>query len=90
LKKETFGERVLRRARDDAKHALLRVLGRDLKCSACGRTLFRGLPIVFRGRVRIIGAEEHNVRIAWSSKNDLELRHLELDHCPSPDRPWVR
>jgi hypothetical protein len=73
-----------------AEAALLRALGRPLRCAECDRVLFRGIPFVWRGRLRIVGARESHVRIAFTAKDTLELRHVELDQCPSPDRPWVR
>jgi hypothetical protein len=80
--------RVRIRARREALRALLRVVGRDLNCAACGRPLFRGRPIVWRGELKVIGATEP-VRVAFGSRDTLEFRHVELDHCPSPERPWV-
>jgi hypothetical protein len=73
-----------------AETLLLRVLGRPLRCAVCGRVLFRGLPIVWRGRVKVIGARESTVRVAFRTKDTLELRHAELGACPAPERPWVR
>jgi hypothetical protein len=81
--------RIGERAKQKGLRALLWVLGRDLACAACGRRLFRGLPIVWRGELRVIGATEP-VRVAFGSRNTLEFRHVELDHCPSPERPWVQ
>jgi hypothetical protein len=72
-----------------AERWLLRVVGRPLRCAECGRVLFVGLPLVWRGRVRIVGARESHVRVSFTAKDTLELRHVELDQCPSPDRPWV-
>jgi hypothetical protein len=82
--------RVRRRLRDTARRALLAALGRRLRCAECGRELFVGLPVVWRGRVKLIGARESTVRVAFSTKDTLELRHAELDACPSAERPWVR
>lgn len=86
---ETLRARIRRRARSEAQRGLLWALGRQLVCAACGRRLFRGLPIVWRGELKVIGAAEHNVRLAFDSKDSLRFRHLELDQCPSSDRPWV-
>ena len=47
------------------------------------------MPIVWKGRVKLIGAYEHSVRVSFGSKDELELRHLMLDECPAPERPWV-
>jgi hypothetical protein len=68
---------------------LLRVFGRPLRCADCGRVLFVGIPVVLGGRLRVFGARESHVRVAFAAKDRLELRHAELDQCPSPDRPWV-
>jgi hypothetical protein len=81
--------RVRFRARREALRAFLRIFGRDLACATCGRPLFRGLPIVWRGRVKVIGATEP-VRVTFQTRNTLQFRHVELDRCPSPERPWVR
>ena len=82
-------ERLAARARRDPVRALVRVFGRPIECAECGRPIMRAIPLVWRGRVRLVGAREHNVRVAFSSKEDLEFRHVELDRCPSPERPWV-
>jgi hypothetical protein len=80
--------RIRERAGKEALRALLLLVGRDLACATCGRPLFRGLPIVWRGKLRVIGATEP-VRVAFAARNTLEFRHVELDRCPSPERPWV-
>ena len=69
---------------------LLRLFGRPLRCAECGRVLFDGIPVVWRGRLRVFGARESHVRVAFAAKDTLELRHVELDQCPAPDRPWVK
>jgi hypothetical protein len=81
--------RLARRARRDPVRALVRVFGRELVCADCGRVILRAIPVPWRGRVRLVGAREHNVRVAFASKEHLEFRHVELDRCPSPERPWV-
>ena len=77
------------RARRDPVRALVWVFGRKIVCASCGRVIMRAIPVVWRGQVRLIGAREHNVRVAFSSKEDLSFRHVELDRCPAPERPWV-
>jgi hypothetical protein len=83
--------RIAHRARLEARHAFLRVVGREIVCAACGRPIFRALPLVWRGRVKLIGAAkpQHNVRVAFDGTESIEFRHVELDRCPSPERPWV-
>lgn len=81
--------RLAERARRDPVRALVRVLGRELVCASCGRVIMRAIPVTWGGRVRLVGAREHNVRVAFASKESLEFRHVELDSCPSPERPWV-
>lgn len=85
-----LGSRLRRRVRGGARAAVLAAFGRRVRCAACGRELFVALPVVWRGRVKLIGARESTVRVAFSAKDTLELRHAELDACPSPERPWVR
>jgi len=86
---DTLGTRIARRARRDPVRALVRVFGRPLVCGDCGRVILRAIPVVWRGRVRLVGAREHNVRVMFATKEHLEFRHVELDRCPSPERPWV-
>ena len=82
-------ERVDRRVRRDVRGALLRLFGRRLVCADCGRPLFRAIPYVRRGELKLFGASESSVRISFRGKEQLEFRHLELDQCPTPERPWV-
>lgn len=80
------------RLRWRAERTLVSVLGRRIRCADCGRPLFKAIPIVWRGELKLIGllAEEPLVRVAWRWSDTLEFRHVELDSCPSPERPWVR
>lgn len=68
---------------------LLRLFGRPIDCAACGRRLFIGLPLIWRGELWLIGAYDHQVRVSWASSQVMEFRHAHLDACPAPDRPWV-
>lgn len=86
---ESMGAKAEWRVRTGVERALVRVLGRDLVCAACGRRLFRAVPFVWKGQLKLIGAYEHNVRVSFAGKDALELRHLMLDECPAPERPWV-
>jgi hypothetical protein len=52
--------------------------------------MFRAIPFVRRGRIKLYGADEHDVRVAFSAPDTLELCHVALDQCPAPERPWVR
>ena len=71
------------------QRVVLRLFGRPVRCSECGRELFRALPLVWRGEIWVIGAYDHLVRVSFSTSERLDFRHLQLDHCPSPERPWV-
>lgn len=71
------------------KQALVRAFGRPLVCAACGRQLCMALPVVWRGRVRVLGADTALVRVSFVTKDTLEFRHVELGDCPAPERPWV-
>jgi hypothetical protein len=68
---------------------LLRILGRPIKCVSCGRTIFVGLPLVWRGRLLIFGAHQHVVKVSFSTSDTMEFRHAYAGECASPDRPWV-
>lgn len=72
-----------------AEGAFVRAFGRDLVCTECGRTLFRAVPLVWRGRVWLVGAYDNLVRVSFDSSETMEFRHARLDECPSPERPWV-
>jgi hypothetical protein len=52
--------------------------------------MFVAVPVVWRGELRLIGAEDHLTRVSFRWKESLEFRHVELDECRSADRPWVR
>lgn len=68
---------------------LLRLFGRPIECAACGRRLFTGLPLVWRGEVWLIGAYHHRVRVSFVSSQTMAFTHAHLDECPAPERPWV-
>jgi hypothetical protein len=65
------------------------VFGRPIVCAECNRTILRAIVVTWRGRVRLIGARERNLRVAFDDKESLVFRHLELDRCPTRERPWV-
>ncbi len=84
-------QRIEWRLRHHSLQFLLAVAGRPIRCAGCGRELFRALPFVgCDGRLKLLGAREVNVRVAFRGQDSLQFSHLELDSCPSPDRPWVR
>ena len=78
------------RLRNDARSLLLRLLGRPVRCSVCGREMFAAVPLMWRGRLWLIGAEDHVIRVSFDWTESLEFRHVELDKCAAPERPWVR
>jgi hypothetical protein len=69
--------------------ALVRVLGRPIRCAECGNTLFRGFAIVWRGRVKLLGADRETVRVSFDASDALQFRHVHLEQCPTPERPWL-
>ena len=71
------------------RRMVLAVVGRPINCASCGRRLFLALPFTWRGRLIVIGAKECNVRVSFDREDSLQFRHLELDACPSPERPWL-
>ncbi len=60
---------------------LLAALGRPIHCERCGVELFRGVALVWRGRVILLGAEAAHVRVDWDRMNRLSFRHVDQDHC---------
>ena len=66
-----------------------RLLGRPVRCSECGQTLFRGIAFVWRGKVKLVGAGSQTVRVSFDEVNVLRFSHVHLDYCPTPDRPWA-
>jgi hypothetical protein len=55
---------------------------RPVHCELCGEVLFSARPIVWRGEVKVLGAEQALVRVDFASMNRLVFRHLEADRCP--------
>ena len=62
------------------RNRLLR-LAPTIRCERCGRPLFKALPVIRDGRLRLYGAERAIVRVAFSSRNTLVFRHEALDAC---------
>ncbi len=66
----------------------LRGVGRRLvrlapavRCERCGEPLFRAIPVLTGGRLRLYGAEQAIVRVTFSSRRTLAFRHEALDAC---------
>lgn len=68
-----------------AKRMILRTLGRPIRCEYCGALLFRAVPLVWRGGVKLSGAEHALVRVDFDSMNRLVFSHVEADRC-APQR----
>lgn len=66
-----------------ARTTLINTVGRPVRCEVCGDILFRGLPFIWRGRLKLLGAESALVRADWDKMNRLTFRHIEKDHCRS-------
>jgi hypothetical protein len=52
-----------------------------VRCEECGEVLFRGLPFIWRGRLKLLGAERILVRADWDKMNRMTFRHVERDRC---------
>jgi hypothetical protein len=89
LVREPLPERIEWRVRTRVRRAVLAVAGRPIYCASCGRELFVALPFTRRGRLRVVGAKGRNVRVSFDGEDSLQFRHLELDACPTPERPWL-
>jgi hypothetical protein len=69
----------------NALKAVVYAGARPIRCEVCGEELFRGLPIPWRGGIKLLGAERALVRVDWSSMNQLVFRHVETERCaPAP------
>jgi hypothetical protein len=86
--KEPLPERLRWRA----ERAAARMLGRHMRCAACGEPVAKVLPVVWRGRLVLLGlrVQEPLVRVRFGERDKLELLHGELHTCPTEDRPWAR
>jgi GT2 family glycosyltransferase len=60
---------------------LVRLVGRPVRCEVCGEVLFRGLPFIWRGKLKLLGAESALVRADWDKMNRIALRHVESQDC---------
>ena len=56
-------------------------LAPTVRCERCGRPLFKVVPVVRDGRLKLYGAERAIVRVAFSSRHTLVFRHEALDAC---------
>jgi glycosyltransferase involved in cell wall biosynthesis len=70
----------LRRART----RFVGTVGRPVRCEVCGGVLFRSLPVVAGGRLKLLGAEQTQVRADWDKMNRMTFRHVERDLCDRP------
>jgi len=59
-------------------------VGRPVQCEVCGDVLFRGFPLIWRGRLKLLGAESALVRVDWDKMNRMTFRHVEMDRCKPP------
>ncbi len=69
------------------KRIVLAVFGRPVRCERCGAPLFRAIPFVSRGRVKLSGAEHALVRVDFDSMNHLVFSHVEVGDCPRSGEP---
>ena len=83
------GPRADRRLPLWMERLLLKLFGRPIKCAACDRRMFIGLTLVWRGELWVIGAYDHELRVSWVTTQTMEFRHVRLDECPAPERPWA-
>jgi hypothetical protein len=80
------------RLRWRAERLVARLFGRRVRCAACGQPLFKALPVVWRGRLVLIGlrVQEPLVRVRFGERDSLEFLHGELGLCRTDQRPWAR
>lgn len=61
-------------------------LGRPVRCEICGEELFRGVPLVWRGRLKVLGSEQSLVRADWDKMNRMTFSHVQRDRCGAQGR----
>jgi glycosyltransferase involved in cell wall biosynthesis len=64
-----------------ARTKMTEAVGRPLRCEVCDEVLFTGIPFIWRGRLKLLGAESAWVRVDWDKMNRMTFRHAELDQC---------
>ncbi len=74
-------DRHIARLRSGLVSSALAVLGRPVRCELCGRVLFKGLPFVWHGGLKLFGAERAFVRADWDTQNRLVFQHVEAERC---------
>ena len=68
------------------KRGLKRVIARvgfPVHCEVCGERLFRGVPLIHHGKLKLLGADLAVIRVDWDEVNRLVFRHVEVDRCRS-------
>jgi glycosyltransferase involved in cell wall biosynthesis len=65
----------------DLRSRMTDAVGRPVRCEACGEILFRGIPFIWRGRLKILGAESEAVRVDWDKMNRMVFRHVDVYRC---------
>lgn len=63
------------------KSIALASLGRTIRCEVCGHDLFEGIPVIWRGSLKVLGSAGTSLRVDWGGKNTLVFRHVEQDIC---------
>ncbi len=61
-------------------------LGRPIHCEVCGGELFRGVPVIWRGRLKFLGSEQNLVRVDWDKMNRMAFSHVQRDQCRTRQR----
>jgi hypothetical protein len=63
------------------KRAFIAVAGRPLRCELCDEVLTTAAPIVFRGRLLLVGLEREFVAVDFTTRNRLVFRHARAGAC---------
>ncbi|MGK2937808.1 MAG: hypothetical protein ACSLFR_08395 [Solirubrobacteraceae bacterium] len=71
--------------RDEVKRtvklAVVAIAGRPIRCEVCGEVMVKAIPIIWKGDVKLIGAEAGLVAVDFASMNRLVFRHVEVGAC---------
>lgn len=74
--------------RDDVKRRIklsaIALVGRPIRCEVCDEILVKAIPIIWKGEVKVIGAEAGLVAVDFASMNRLVFRHVEVAACQAP------
>jgi hypothetical protein len=67
------------------RQAVLFLFGSSIDCHVCGRSLGLVLPVMWRGRIKLVGSAAQWIAVDWHEVHTLRFRHVEMDSCARPE-----